>query len=120
MKTEIKKSPTHNRGVFAKTKIKKNSLIEICQVIPLSKNDLEHIDKTNLYNYYFRWHKYGAIALGNGSLYNHSYSPNAFYYPDYKNNTIIFESIKDISKNEEIFVNYNGNPNNQKKVWFDK
>lgn len=53
-------------------------------------------------------------------MYNHSYNPSAQYIKDFKNNLIRFVAIKDIEEGEEIFVNYNGDPLNQEKVWFEK
>jgi SET domain-containing protein len=69
-------------------------------------------------NYVFVWedNKF-AVALGYGSLYNHSYEPNAKYIR--KKDKILFQAIKDIKSGEEITINYNGNPKSQDKVWFD-
>jgi SET domain-containing protein len=53
-------------------------------------------------------------------LFNHSYTPNAKYVKNYEKNTLEYCAIKDIKPGEEITTNYNGNPDNQKKVWFDK
>ena len=61
-----------------------------------------------------------VIALGYGSMYNHSYEPNAKYKRNFSNQTITFVAIKPIKKREEITVNYNGDPINQEKVWFEK
>lgn len=118
---EFRKSKLHGNGVFATTEIKKDETIEICPVITLNKKETKIIDQTFLYNYYFGWSKGGsAIALGYGSLYNHAYHPNAQYKKDFLNRVIVFTSIKDIKKSEEITVNYNGDPLSQEKVWFDK
>ena len=79
------------------------------------------IDRTYLYNYYFSWQKrQSAFALGYGSLYNHSYSPNAQYTKNFSHDTITFTSIRSIKKGEEITVNYNGNPHSKNVVWFEK
>lgn len=121
MEAIIKQSNIHGLGVFTTGCILKNDIIEVCQIIKLDEKDTKIIDKTNLYNYYFSWEENGsAICLGNGSLYNHSYEPNAVYIKDYKTNTITFIAIKFIGSFEEITVNYNGNPNIKEKVWFDK
>lgn len=121
MKIEFKKSNLHGTGVFAITDIQKDEIIEICPLIILSEKDKKEIDKTHLYNYYFSWKENGGvISLGYGSVYNHSYEPNAKYEKDFLNDVIIFRSIKAIKKGEEIFVNYNGDPNNKEKVWFEK
>ena len=61
-----------------------------------------------------------AVALGFGSIYNHSYTPNATYKIKVKKKTIDFTAIKDIKKNEEITFNYSfGNPKNKNPLWFE-
>lgn len=121
MKIEFKKSKLHGNGIFAITDIQKDEIIEICPIVILNEKDTKEIDKTHLYDYYFSWKENGcAISLGYGSIYNHSYKPNAIYEKDFLNNIIIFKSIKIIKKGEEITVNYNKDPNNKEKVWFEK
>ena len=108
-------------GVFAQSEIKTWETIEICPIILLNQQDTAVIDRTHLYNYYFSWaNQWSALALGYGSLYNHSYSPNARYQKDFVIQTIHFLALRDISRGEEITVNYNGDPLIQEKVWFDK
>lgn len=121
MVIEFKKSKLHGIGIFATSDIQANEIIEICPIIILNEKDTKEIDKTHLYNYYFSWKDNGsAISLGYGSIYNHSYEPNAKYEKDFLSNMLTFRAIKKIKKGEEIFVNYNGDPNNKEKVWFDK
>ena len=62
--------------------------------------------------------KSGAIVLGYGSLYNHSYAPNARYYTTFDTRTLDIVALKDIPIGEEITVNYNGEPEDQSAVWF--
>ena len=59
-----------------------------------------------------------CLALGFGSLYNHSYRPNA-RYDDVGPQAKSFTALRDIAPGEEITVNYNGEPGRRKKVWFD-
>ena len=121
IKTELNKSNIHRIGIFAAKKISKDEIIEACPIIILDKNATGIINKTSLYDYYFSWKNHGsAIALGRGSLYNHSYNPNAVYKKNLRNNIITFIALRLIKKGEEITVNYNGDPRNQKKVWFEK
>lgn len=114
------------RGVFASKNIKKDDVIEVCPVIVLREEETPDLKKTQLNNYYFRWgkdmknHHIAAICLGYGSLYNHSYSPNATYHKLIDKHCIEFVAIKDIAINEEITVNYNnGNPNDRSKLWIE-
>lgn len=110
------------RGVFTGEVVEAGALIEICPVIVLSEKELPIIHGTALHDYYFLWgedQKRCAIALGYGSLYNHSYQPNAKYLLDYDHQTIDFYAIEKIEPGREILVNYNGQPHLQKRVWFD-
>ena len=80
------------------------------------------LDKTGLHAYYYAWGhdlKGAAIALGHGSLYNHSYQPNARYLKHLENGTIEFICLNDVKKGEEIRVNYNGDPSDQTPTWFE-
>lgn len=107
------------RGVFAEVKIKKGGIIESCPVLILPRKDYSILRKTELRNYYFMWGKnIAAICLGYGSLYNHSYEPNATYKKKLEEKVIDFIALKDIKKDEEITVNYNyGNPKNKTPLW---
>ena len=76
----VASSPGRGRGVFARRPFARNDVIEVCPVIALSERDADRLYDTGLYDYYFGWGKDGkqaAIALGYGSLYNHSFTPNA-------------------------------------------
>ena len=106
----VRGSATNGRGVFATRPFAKGETIEICPVIPLSAADTAKLDGTHLYNYYFGWgpdNKSGAIALGFGSFYNHSYTPNAVYRKNLADETIDFIALKYIASSEEIFIRYN-------------
>jgi len=120
-KIKVKKSKLHGRGVFATKDIQKGEIIEICHALVLSKSDTKKIDDTDLYNYYFSW-KGGqsALALGHGSLYNHSYTPNAKYIKHASSKIISFVALQTIKSTQEITINYNGNPLSKEKVWFEK
>ncbi|MFT5165619.1 MAG: SET domain-containing protein [Saprospiraceae bacterium] len=118
----IAPSDIDDRGVFSSQPIPKSSIIEICGVIVIPGDEMEYLKKTVLYNYYFDWNEEsqsGAIALGYGSLYNHSYEPNTEYVLDYESNTLAFHALRDIEAGEEITINYNGDPDDQDKVWFE-
>lgn len=116
-------SDLHDRGIFSLAPIPQGSIIEICPVLIIPPDQLEHLKKTVLYDYYWDWNedkKSGAIALGFGALYNHSYQPNARYLVDFENRHIEIHAIANIEAGEEINFNYNGDPKDQSKVWFDK
>lgn len=116
-------SEVHGKGVFAARDISAGEIIEVCPVLLFPKDQLASIRATMLDDYYFDWGDDGewyAVCLGYGSLYNHSYSPNAEYGMDFEAQTIDFYCLKDIAAGDEILINYNGDADNQSKVWFEK
>ena len=120
MKTKVRKSRLHGRGVFATKKIRKGETVEVCPIILMPKNQEKSLHRTELKNYYFQWDSgRPAIALGNGSLYNHSYFPNAVYNCK-MDDSLIITALETIKAGQEITVNYNGNPYCTNKVWFDE
>lgn len=114
----IMQTKNKGRGVFAIKNFQKNEIIEISPVIPLNKYDSSLCEKTKLDNYIFCWkdENDGAVILGYGSIYNHSYTPNSLYIHNYKNNESIFRALKCIKKGEEITVNYNCDPADQSSI----
>ena len=114
--------PDSGRGVFAKVAIKKGEVIEICPIIEIPINDFANVNESILVTYFFYFgknRKQLAVALGFGSLYNHTYEPNATYKGIPKEKIIKFIALKNILKDEEITVNYNsGNPKDMTPLWF--
>ena len=113
-------SGKHRYGMFSTEDIQKDSVIEICPIRVIPGEQARQIVRGYiLYEYYFEWKKDSiALALGNGSLYNHSPSPNAHFEADYKNQYIIFKAAVEIPAGTEILVDYHaGNPDEQ--VWFE-
>jgi SET domain-containing protein len=113
---EVKRIKGKGRGVFARQLIRKGELIEKVPmlVLPIEESD----DGSVLSTYCFAWGR-GTIglALGYGSIYNHSFRPNA-RYDDVGPQTKEFTALRDIQPGEEITVNYNGEPRSRKSVWF--
>lgn len=108
-------------GVMAEVDFKKGETIEIVPLLLMPMKEFELIKKTKLYYYFFEYtNSHFAIALGYGSLYNHSYSPNARYLYNFKNKQLIIKTIKNIKKGEEIFFNYNYYPDDKTPLgdWF--
>ena len=118
----VKDAPGKGKGVFAQKNFEKGEIIETCPVIVLPPEEVDILEHTKLFNYYFAWgsdSREAAIALGYGSLYNHSYTPNAKYEKDLKNGLLKYVCIRDIQQNEEITINYNCDPEDRTPVWFD-
>ena len=75
-------SPGKGRGVFARRPIAAGEVFETAPVLVVPAAEWSSIEKTVFFDYTFEWGWEGetaAIALGYGSLYNHSYTPNARY-----------------------------------------
>ncbi len=111
------------RGVFAIRDIVKNEIIEICPILEVHIEDVFVLQESIMMTYYFSFDDTKdmvTIALGYGSIYNHSYKPNTTYRKISQDNVMEFRAIKDIKKGEEITVNYNhGDPDNKDQLWKD-
>ena len=110
------------RGVFTRQKIDADVVIEESPVIVMSAEDRIHLDKTLLYDYIFEWgvnKNQCCMALGFVPLYNHNYESNCEYFMNYDEEIIQIKTMRPIKKGEELTINYNGNWDDNKKVWFD-
>jgi SET domain-containing protein len=118
---EIRILPIKGRCVFAKQAFARGSILDRAPVIVITQEDWQIIEKTGLHNYAFGWgteQDQAAIALGWGSLFNHSYEPNVFYRKLLDEQIIEFIALRDIRSGEEITVNYSGHPYGKKPMWF--
>lgn len=117
----IEKSNGKGRGVFTKQTIAANTIVEISPVVVMTAEERVLLDQTLLHDYIFEWGKDSkqcCMALGYVPVYNHSYSSNCEYEMDFENEIIKIKSIRVINEGEELFINYNGDWNNTKKIWF--
>lgn len=117
---QIKMTKGKGRGVFATKNFVKDEIIEICPIIFLDDSEAKYCDPTILGHYMYEWnHEHdGALPLGYGLLYNHSFTPNAVYERDFANNQMLYKAIKNIKTGEEILINYNGEPDNMDPYHF--
>ena len=118
----IDKTDDRGRGVFTKRSIPANTIIEISPVIVMSADERKLLDQTLLHDYIFEWgpdSKQCCMALGYVPVYNHSYKSNCEYEMDFGNEVIKIKTIRSIEAGEELFINYNGDWNNSKRIWFD-
>ena len=116
------KTAVKGKGVFTTEKISAGTVIEISPVIVMSNQDRSHLDKTLLHNYIFEWGKdkdQCCMALGFIPMYNHSYKSNCEYFMDFEEETIFVKTVTDTEKGEELTINYNGDWDDEKKIWFD-
>ena len=120
---EIGETKNKGRGVFARKPIKADTIIETSPVIVMSDKDRKLLDKTLLHDYIFEWEPDGekmcCMALGWVPIYNHSYESNCEYFMNYADQTIYIQTVRDIRSGEELTINYNGDWDDAKKVWFE-
>ena len=117
----VRDTLNRGRGVFANLPFAVGELIESCPVLVIPPEQWRHIEPTMLFDYSFTFGpdgEHAAIALGLGSIYNHSYQPNAEYIPDWEPARIRIVARQPIRPGEEITINYNRDPHDDTSVWF--
>lgn len=117
-------APTRDmgRGVFTSQSLEADSIVEISPVIVMGREDRQLLDQTLLHDYIFEWgndRMQCCMALGYVPVYNHSYSSNCEYEMDYTHEIITIKTVRFIKAGEELFINYNGNWDDDKPLWFD-
>ena len=106
---EVKRTKGKGRGVYARVPIPAGTVFERAPLLVMSSKEAREGEHSNLMPAYVFEYGKGkvALALGFGSLYNHSYSPNA-RYDDAGSQVKEYRALRDIKKGEEITINYNG------------
>lgn len=106
------------RGMYTAEAISKGSIIENCPLIILPEDERSIIHQSTLHDYYFIWPMGGiAIALGYGSLYNHSDTPNAKVIFDLDEKEMVLEALQEINPGDEILIDYTDGTE-ETKLWF--
>lgn len=117
---------TRSRAVFATKNIAAGTSIERCPMIRMPQREVfpPLNEWPTISHYCFDWHDengepFTALALGYGSLYNHSVTSNACFR--YKNSDCLeIVAVRDIKKGEEVTINYNGDPTDRSTWEFEK
>lgn len=114
--------PKKGRAVFTSEAIDAETVVELSPVITMKKEDRIHLDKTLLHDYIFEWgHNKDqcCMALGLVPMYNHSYASNCEYFMNFDDDTILVKTVRHINAGEELTINYNGDWNDETKLWFE-
>ncbi len=107
------------RAVYTAQDLNPQDIIEVCPVILIPSAQQIQIHESVLHDYYFIWPEGGiALALGYGSIYNHSSAPNAQVIFDIDAREIIIECTKAISGGDEILIDYTGG-SKKTTLWFN-
>ena len=113
-------SGVHGHGVFARTALTPGETAEVCPVLVVAADHVEAFNTTGLDHYCYAWGDGAvAIALGCGSLYNHSFRPNASFSIDEHAGTITITALTRIERDEEIVFNYLGDSTDPDGLWFE-
>jgi SET domain-containing protein len=101
------------RGVFAARAFKLGEVIEACPVVPFTPLPSRELPQ-EIKRIVFGWGKLlrlqrrrPAIALGYGSMYNHSNPAALRCEADAANSILRFIAVRDIDADEELTINYN-------------
>jgi SET domain-containing protein len=114
-KIYIKQSSIHGIGVFAKEIIKKDDIIEVFPIVPMSfrthyQGDARIVDYSTIrFCECEECKRHGYVIFmrfGYGGLYNHQDNHNAFLAIDYNQFYGKCVATTDIEKDDEIFINY--------------
>lgn len=121
MKIEVRDIDNKGLGVVVVVeRIVAGEVFEKAPILLYGTEEEEYLEKTVLGNYTYAWDcQYGAIVLGYGSLYNHSYHPNARYERDFVGKIMRYVALCDIEAGEEITINYNGVIDDMSPTWFE-
>ena len=118
---EVRVSPLHGRGVFATTNISRGAIIETAPALFLSGDEKELLRHSPLFHYYFLVSdaRHPAVfGFGYSCFYNHAAPANGFYSFSRKKGVVKFFAFKKILAGEEITINYNGSPYDERPVYF--
>jgi SET domain-containing protein len=110
------------RGVFTSEDITAGTIVEVAPVLVMSREERKLLDQTLLHDYIFEWDTEKGqccMALGYVAVYNHAYRSNCEYEMDLAQQLISIKAVHFIKAGEELFINYNGNWNDSKPLWFD-
>jgi len=104
--------PGKGRGVIARRRIPKNTLLEAAPVIRMKERDTLTVD-TVLSQYPFEWDEapyVQAFALGWVGLFNHADKPNCRVETDTDDQVIRIFTIADVPRGTELTHNYGIKP----------
>jgi uncharacterized protein len=110
------------RGVFTSEDIPAGTVVEVAPVLVMNRDERKLLDQTLLHDYIFEWDTEKGeccMALGYVPVYNHSYKSNCEYEMDLSRKRIQIKTVHFIKAGEELFINYNGEWNDSKPLWFD-
>lgn len=109
----LKNTEGKGRGVFSHESIPKRTLIHISPVLILADHDNDSTKNTILGHYTYNWGKDQAMALGLGSMFNHSKTNNVGFVRAKDKEIIEYYTLVDVPADTELCIHYGP------RLWFD-
>jgi hypothetical protein len=103
---EVRRVPGKGRGVFTCEAIDGGTLVHVAHVIEVPGDDVGKV----LDAYVYKFGATMAVALGLGSLFNHSRSPNLDFSRDFDGRVIRYWATREIRPLEELTIEYSYDP----------
>jgi SET domain-containing protein len=105
--TYIRKVRGKGWGAFCAELIPKGAVFEISPLLPLTVRESRLMSGSSLEPYWYEFGQRGrAIALGLGSIMNHSDEPNCSFRFSKNRRTLTFYALRDIPAHEELTHDY--------------
>ncbi len=105
--TYVKRIRGKGWGGFCSKSIPKGKVFNVTTLLVLSAREAKLMSESSLEAYWYEFGSRGrAIALGLGSILNHSDDPNCSYHFSKKKRTLSFYAIRDIPAHEELTHDY--------------
>ncbi len=105
--TYVKRIRGKGWGAFCSKRIPKGTIFNVTTLLVLTNHEARLMSGSSLEPY---WYKFGtrgrAIALGLGSILNHSDEPNCSYHFSKKKRTLSFYALKAIPAHQELTHDY--------------
>ncbi|KAG0268442.1 hypothetical protein BGZ95_002461 [Linnemannia exigua] len=110
---QIQDCGAKGRGVVTTVAIPARTIIDISPILLFPSEEYStHGRYTQLDHYTYRWKGGMALALGLGSMFNHSNSPNVGFQRDIDSGLIKYSTLREIHAGEELCISYGPN------LWF--
>lgn len=107
------------RGIVAIRAFRAGEVVERAPVIVVPRAVVAPLRGTLLDDYWFWWDEANvACALGWASLYNHACPANAAFRCEPAARVLEIRAVRDIAAGEELTLNYHGEPEDARPVWF--
>lgn len=110
------------RGIVAGRRFSCGDVVDAAPVVVIPGRQRPLVERTVLAQFSFVWDDATgstAVALGRGSLFNHSYEPNVAAEKHVASRMIYFTALRDIDRGEELTLNYHGDASCLDPIWFD-